>query len=146
MVVFCVYFRQRPGTCIRRLHTRHVPTVNDNWKHKFPGSTLLIQDCIRYNIALGMFVNDTDKIVSWAVEQHYGGIGMVYTLKEYRGRGYATSVVKTMIQSLEHKNIYPFVCVEHSNSASIRFFKKLQFREACNVTWLVTDGIHQTKK
>ena len=145
MIQFFFYVRRGPETIVRRLHTHHANLVNDHWKHKFPGSHLMIQDYIKFNNALGMFLNRSDLVVSWALEQHYGGIGMVYTLEEYRGRGYATSVVKLMIETLETKNIDPFVCIEHSNTASIRFFRKLKFQDACNVTWLVTGGIHQTQ-
>lgn len=137
---------RRPDTCVMRIQGRHVQTINDHWEHRFPQSELLIKDYVDMNIGLGMYVNKTDKIVSWAVEQHYGGIGMLYTLKEYRGRGYATAVLRAMIKSLEAKSIDPFACIEHSNVESLRLFKKLKFREACNVTWLRTDGIHQTRK
>lgn len=133
-----------PDVCVRRLHVRNVKAINDNWKHKFPGSLLMIQDYVRQNIALGMFIKKNDTPVSWAVEQHYGGIGIVYTMEEYRGRGYATAVLKTMIQSLERKNIDPFVCIEHSNAESLRLFRRLKFQDICNVTWLLTDGIIQT--
>lgn len=135
-----------PDVRIMRLQGRHVNTINDHWKHRFPQSDSIIGYYLDMNIGLGMFVNKTDTIVSWAVEQHYGGIGMLYTLEEYRGRGYATAVLKAMIISLEAKNIDPFACIEHSNVESLRLFKKLKFREACNVTWLLTDGIHQTIK
>lgn len=117
-------------------------TVDDHWIHKFPGSHLLIQDYITLNTAVGMFVKKTDTPVSWGVEQHYGGIGMLYTMEEYRGRSYATAIVKTMIESLQIKNVDPFVCIEHTNAKSLNFFRKLNFQDVCNVTWLLTGGIH----
>lgn len=120
-----------------KLHCHHVKVIENYWRKKYASSYSIILDCIKYNTVVGLFL-DGDNPKSWAVQTHYGGIGMAYTLEEYRRRGYATAVVKTMINTLYKEHNNPFVLVRNSNIQALHLFRKVQFQDICKVTWLLT--------
>jgi len=55
-------------------------------------------------------------------------ISAVCTHPEYRGRGYASSLVSTLIQEISKRGEIPFVHVRTENVGAIRVYEKLGFK------------------
>ncbi|TRY96123.1 hypothetical protein DNTS_015945 [Danionella cerebrum] len=111
------------------LNESHADLVNKTWK--FGG------DDKGYSYILNLIqhfptcciTDDNHQIVSWVLLYDYCAIGMLYTLPEYRGKGYAKSLVARMATHL-HSQGYPVYCfIEEFNHPSYNLFTSLGFTE-----------------
>jgi ribosomal protein S18 acetylase RimI-like enzyme len=68
-------------------------------------------------------------------------ISAVCTHPEYRGRGYASSLVSALIQNIMKRNEIPFLHVRTENVGAIRVYQKLGFktRRLINITLVKRD-------
>uniref|UniRef100_A0A3Q3MTL3 Glycine N-acyltransferase-like protein n=1 Tax=Labrus bergylta TaxID=56723 RepID=A0A3Q3MTL3_9LABR len=75
-------------------------------------------------------LDDEGQPVSWILVYDYCAMGMLYTLPEHRGKGYAKVLICSMARRL-HAEGYPVYCfIEEENTLSHRLFTKLGFTEA----------------
>uniref|UniRef100_A0A672JJ11 Glycine N-acyltransferase-like protein n=1 Tax=Salarias fasciatus TaxID=181472 RepID=A0A672JJ11_SALFA len=101
---------------ISSLKTSYVLLVNQTWK--FGGNQ---QSYIRHLI--------NSQPVSWILVYDYGALGVLYTLPEHRGKGYAKVLISTMAKKLLAES-HPVYCyIEEDNSLSYKLFKNLGFIE-----------------
>jgi 8-oxo-dGTP diphosphatase len=75
------------------------------------------------------------KLASWAFTHDDGAIGALHTLEEYRGRGFAAAVMKSIISELRKRGDLPFAYVEETNTNSLNLLKKLGFIPDRTVSW-----------
>lgn len=77
-------------------------------------------------------IHDADKLVAMAGERlHLNGyteISAVCTRPESRGRGYASSLISTLIQKITERDETPFLHVRTENVQAIRVYEKLGFK------------------
>ncbi|XP_068581021.1 glycine N-acyltransferase-like protein 3 [Cebidichthys violaceus] len=114
---------------ISSLNLSHVDLVNKTWK--FGGSKqgyMNIKNLIS-NFPSCCITDGQGQPVSWILVYDYCALGLLYTLPEHRGRGYAKVLVSTMARRL-HTEGYPVYCfVEEDNMVSYKLFKNLGFIE-----------------
>ncbi|KAF1375896.1 hypothetical protein PFLUV_G00224950 [Perca fluviatilis] len=114
---------------ISSLNLSHVDLVNKTWK--FGGNEQgyrNIQNLIS-NFPSCCITDGQGQPVSWILVYDYCALGLLYTLPEHRGRGYAKVLVSTMAKRL-HAEGYPVYCfVEEENTVSYTLFKNLGFIE-----------------
>ncbi|XP_078129168.1 glycine N-acyltransferase-like protein 3 [Sander vitreus] len=114
---------------ISSLNLSHVDLVNKTWK--FGGNEQghrNIENLIS-NFPSCCITDGQDQPVSWILVYDYCALGLLYTLPEHRGRGYAKVLVSTMAKRL-HAEGYPVYCfIEEENTVSYTLFKKLGFIE-----------------
>jgi ribosomal protein S18 acetylase RimI-like enzyme len=67
----------------------------------------------------------------------YTEISAVCTHPEYRGRGYASSLVSALIQKIEGRGETPFLHVSKENARAIRVYEKLGFHTRCDITFAI---------
>ncbi len=88
---------------------------------------------------LYIWVNKNDKIVATAsksVEGKYVKIGLVYTIPEYRRRGYAINLVYSLTEILLDDDLIPILYTNGSYKASNECYKKIGYKQVgrlCNV-------------
>jgi predicted GNAT family acetyltransferase len=77
-------------------------------------------------------IREGDQLVAMAGERlrplGYTEISAVCTHPEYRGRGYASSLVSALIQKITKRDETPFLHVRNENVAAIRVYEKLGFK------------------
>jgi predicted GNAT family acetyltransferase len=77
-------------------------------------------------------IREASKLVAMAGERlkpyGYTEISAVCTHPDYRGRGYASSLVSTLIQRIIKRNETPFLHVRTENVGAIRVYEKLGFK------------------
>jgi GNAT superfamily N-acetyltransferase len=77
-------------------------------------------------------IRESDKLVAMAGERlrplGHTEISAVCTHPEYRGRGYASSLVSTLIQTITKRGEIPFLHVRTENVGAIRVYEKLGFK------------------
>ncbi|XP_041803088.1 glycine N-acyltransferase-like protein 3 [Chelmon rostratus] len=114
---------------ISSLNLSHVELVNKTWK--FGGNAQgyrNIQNLIS-NFPSCCITDGQGQPVSWILVYDYCALGMLYTLPEHRGKGYAKVLVSAMAKRL-HAEGYPVYCfIEEENTVSYRLFKSLGFSE-----------------
>lgn len=77
-----------------------------------------------------MFETTTEerKLVSWSLRTALGDIGIVYTMEEYRKRGFASLVVKRTAKTIAFADENPIAFVPTGDEPSQLFFEKLGFQ------------------
>ncbi|XP_051283578.1 glycine N-acyltransferase-like protein 3 [Dicentrarchus labrax] len=114
---------------ISSLNLSHVDLVNNTWK--FGGNKrghTNIKNLIG-NFPSCCITDGEGQPVSWMLVYDYCALGILYTLPEHRGKGYAKVLVSTMAKRL-HAEGYPVYCfIEEDNEVSYRLFKNLGFTE-----------------
>lgn len=133
------------GISLSSLDESHLDLVNKNWK--FGSSDVarrMIGNMIR-NFPSCCVLDAEGKPVSWILTYAACSIGMLYTLPEHRGKGYAKAVVSTMAKRF-HALDYPVYCfIEEKNKISYNLFKTLGFTEhpSHRETWLSFNDINE---
>ncbi|XP_076599446.1 glycine N-acyltransferase-like protein 3 [Chaetodon auriga] len=123
---------------ISSLDLSHVGLVNKTWK--FGGNT---QGCKNIENLISNFpscciTDGQGQPVSWILVYDYCAMGILYTLPEHRGKGYAKVLVSTMAKRL-HAEGYPVYCfIEQDNPVSYKLFKSLGFSDdpSYKAAWL----------
>lgn len=78
------------------------------------------------------------KPVSWILTYDYGALGVLYTVPEHRGKGYAKVLISTMAKRFQAQD-YPIYCfIEEENMVSYRLLKNMGFTAdpSCRFTFL----------
>ncbi|XP_067381034.1 glycine N-acyltransferase-like [Channa argus] len=126
------------GISLSSLDESHLGLVNQKWKY---GSDDVAMGMIRNmisNFPSCCVLDAEGKPVSWILTYSTCAMGMLYTLPEHRGKGYAKALISTMAKKLSAKD-YPVYCfIEEQNIISYSLFKSLGFTEdpSCRETWL----------
>ncbi|XP_048865499.1 glycine N-acyltransferase-like protein 3 isoform X2 [Brienomyrus brachyistius] len=117
------------GLRISSLDESHVDLVNRSWKFGAgKHSVSMIQGMIRHFPSCCL-QDGEGRAVAWILTYPSGCMGMLYTVPEHRGKGYAKIVINAMSQRL-HSEGYPAYCfIEEENKLSFRLFKGLGFTE-----------------
>nr|XP_020453397.1 glycine N-acyltransferase-like [Monopterus albus] len=117
------------GISLSSLDESHLGLVNQMWKFaKDEIAVSMIRNMITHFPSCCV-LDPEGKPVSWMLMYVSCAMGMLYTLPEHRGKGYAKVVVSTMAKRL-HTEGYPVYCfVEPENMVSYRLFKNLGFSE-----------------
>ncbi|KAM7385791.1 hypothetical protein PAMP_001848 [Pampus punctatissimus] len=114
---------------ISSLDLSHVDLVNKTWK--FGGNEKghrKIKKLIS-NYPTCCITDGQGQPITWILMYDYCAMGMLYTLPEHRGKGYAKVLVSIMSKRL-HAQGYPVYCfIEEENTVSYRLFKNLGFTE-----------------
>ncbi|KAM7408977.1 hypothetical protein PAMA_002613 [Pampus argenteus] len=114
---------------ISSLDLSHVDLVNKTWK--FGGDEKGHRNITKLisNFPSCCITDGQGQPITWILMYDYCAMGMLYTLPEHRGKGYAKVLVSIMSKRL-HAQGYPVYCfIEEENTVSYRIFKNLGFTE-----------------
>ncbi|XP_018522557.1 glycine N-acyltransferase [Lates calcarifer] len=117
------------GISLSSLDESHLDLVNQTWKFgKDEVAVRMIRNMIA-NFPSCCVVDAERKPVSWILTYATCAMGMLYTLPEHRGKGYAKVLISTLAKRL-HAQGYPVYCfIEEENLVSYRLFKNQGFTE-----------------
>ncbi|KAG8228202.1 hypothetical protein J437_LFUL004327 [Ladona fulva] len=104
----------------------HTDIVNSTWAYGSSETYDMVRDIIKFMDTIGLFTKRDSKLVSWALNAVYG-IGLLYTIEEYRNNGYGTLVVKKLANILGTTNRNPFLVTLQSNSIAKSVIGKCGF-------------------
>jgi len=129
------------GVDLQPLNIDDAPTVNDNWKYKSNYSILAVQGLIASGLpCLGARCRATGRLLGWVLTQPYGAIGMLFTMPEYRGRGVARLLIRSLLgQWLKHEPPFqcaPFCYITPDNDSSMAAFRALGFCKVTDQEWV----------
>lgn len=90
----------------------------------------------RIRNGLSACVRIGNKLAAWAMTQDDGAIGFLQVLPEFRRKGYAKLVSKSLISKIRKVNKIPYVQIEEDNIKSISLAKNLGFKKDRLVSWI----------
>uniref|UniRef100_A0A1B6GCV6 N-acetyltransferase domain-containing protein n=1 Tax=Cuerna arida TaxID=1464854 RepID=A0A1B6GCV6_9HEMI len=122
---------------IENLDESYAAEMDKNWPHRYPGSELVHKNNLRYNFGLGIFRRSDKKLLSSSLSNHTGGVFVLHTDLECRGKGYAAIVVQHMVQECRRRGRIPFCTVIIGNKPSERLFTKLGFEKFTLVDYVI---------
>ncbi|OLD05074.1 MAG: hypothetical protein AUJ07_02160 [Crenarchaeota archaeon 13_1_40CM_3_53_5] len=86
-------------------------------------------------------IREAGQLVAMAGEElrllGYSEIGSVCTRPDRRGRGYAGSLISTLIQRITKRDEIPFLHVRTENVGAIRVYEKLGFQTRCIINFVL---------
>ncbi|XP_073337873.1 glycine N-acyltransferase isoform X2 [Pagrus major] len=125
------------GISLSSLDESHIDLVNQTWKFaESDESVRMIRNMLASYPSCCVLDGDA-KPVAWILTYMSCAIGMLYTLPEHRGKGYAKILVSAMAKTF-HAQGYPVYCfIEEENVVSYRLFKNMGFTEdpSYRATW-----------
>uniref|UniRef100_A0A3B4GNG8 Glycine N-acyltransferase-like protein n=1 Tax=Pundamilia nyererei TaxID=303518 RepID=A0A3B4GNG8_9CICH len=123
---------------ISSLNLSHVDLVNKTWKFGGDEKGYRTIENLISNFPSCCITDSQGQPVSWILVYDYCALGMLYTLPEHRGKGYAKIVISTLAKKL-HAEGYPVFCyIEEDNVLSYKLFKNMGFIEdpSYRAAWL----------
>ncbi|XP_067277127.1 glycine N-acyltransferase [Pseudorasbora parva] len=120
------------------LNESHLALVNSSWKFGCEHSKRMIKNMI-LNFPSCCVLDADDQPVAWILTYPSCALGMLYTVPEHRGKGYAKALVTVMSKRL-HSQGYPVYCfIEEGNQLSYRLFTSMGFKEETDyrAAWFV---------
>ena len=124
-----------------KFETSDVAKIHFEWPHKeveHPElSTRYIGTMVEMNGGLGLYLKRDDCLVSWAVHNDFHGIGMLQTLEEHKGKGYAKVITNAIAKKLGEQGISPTLFIVNGNVTSETLFKHLNWKKISPLTWIL---------
>ncbi|KAM3606678.1 uncharacterized protein V6R79_021075 [Siganus canaliculatus] len=125
------------GMSLSTLDESHIGLVNQTWEFSEENEAVrMIQNMVA-NFPSCCVLDQEGKPVSWMLTYPSCAMGMLCTLPEHRGKGYAKVVISTLAKKL-HSQGFPVYCyIEEGNLISHRLFTNLGFTEdpSFRMTW-----------
>lgn len=84
-------------------------------------------DSVLVHFFAGLFRKSDEKMVCSALSNFTGGIFILYSEPEVRGKGYAKLLVQRMIQEIRKRGRIPYCTIIINNEASEKVFSKIGF-------------------
>uniref|UniRef100_A0A3Q3CT24 Glycine N-acyltransferase-like protein n=1 Tax=Haplochromis burtoni TaxID=8153 RepID=A0A3Q3CT24_HAPBU len=123
------FFLSELESRISSLNLSHVDLVNKTWKFGGDEKGYRKIENLISNFPSCCITDSQGQPVSWILVYDYCALGMLYTLPEHRGKGYAKIVISTLAKKL-HAEGYPVFCyIEEDNVLSYKLFKNMGFIE-----------------
>ncbi|XP_014861866.1 PREDICTED: glycine N-acyltransferase-like protein 3 [Poecilia mexicana] len=114
---------------ISSLSLSHIDMVNKTWKFGGDEKGYRHFKNIISNFPTCCILDTYGVPVAWILVYEYCALGMLYTLPEHRGKGYAKVLISTMAKKL-HADGYPVYCfIEEDNMVSYKLFQNMGFVE-----------------
>jgi GNAT superfamily N-acetyltransferase len=111
-----------------------VDFILKTWKYAASGTDEYLEKCLGRNPSAGVYVNDA--IVAGAILDAHGLIGMLYSLSEFRGKGFGRYVMHHIMKESAGKGLVPGCTVELRNDISKAFQEKIGFKIAGKVDYI----------
>lgn len=122
-------FSIRSGISLGSLDDSHIGLVNQTWKFSTGEEAVRMIRNMLVNFPSCCVLDADAKPIAWILTYAYGAMGMLYTLPEHRGKGYAKLLVSAMAKRLHAEGLPIYCFIEEENRVSYRLFKGLGFTE-----------------
>ncbi|XP_017879464.1 uncharacterized protein LOC108624579 [Ceratina calcarata] len=138
------------GCYTRSLNTSDVPLINSVWPHRNPVNPELsmkyLSTVIELNGGIGLCLREDDTLVSWAMQPNWCTLGIVQTVEEHKGKGYAKVVVNLFAKKLGEEGIPAVLFIVQGNVPSEKMFKGLGWQVISPIMWIECGIIEKSKE
>lgn len=120
---------------IKSLSPNDARLINENWPYKHPGSEAFVRSLIILNGGLGIFKDR--KLVSWILQVESFGLGLLQTLDEHQGKGYARILTRAMTKHIS-KDLDEDVILfaSYSKPKTVDLYVRYGFKHVSHTHWM----------
>ncbi|CAD6998150.1 unnamed protein product [Ceratitis capitata] len=126
--------RSRNDFIMKPLNVTDAKYIDDAWKYKSAGSLYTIVRNIKYNLSWAL-MNQT--LVNYALGCELGTIAFLHVKDNFRRRGLAEDLVRSMCHKLAEQGCDATAHIEDTNEASTKLFRKLGFQPREYNYWFI---------
>jgi len=108
--------------------------VNEYYTYKGEGSYDYLRNCIEKNPS-SVIRDEKGYPISWAMMREDGSLGVLYTLKEHRKKGYALTITNDLIKKVIDSGFQPYAHIVVENTPSRNMSEKAGFDYWGDVLW-----------
>jgi GNAT superfamily N-acetyltransferase len=116
-----------------KIHIKDAEKINEYYTYKEQEGLSYIINSIEERPSSALYANDA--LISSAMVHNNNSIGMLYTSKEYRNRGYGKKVTLDLCRKLVSEDITPIAYITEENTPAIKLFQGCGFRELGTAYW-----------
>ena len=120
---------------IEKLGVSEADFVFDNYDEKDTSSANEIKKYIEKRPAYGYY--EEGKLIGWVLVHVDGQIGVLHVLKEYRGRGIAKKLMRTITNDVIKSGRIPGCEIKRDNTASINVITSLGYEHFGQEVWII---------
>lgn len=114
--------------------------MNNAWPYKYPGSECFIKSLIILNGGLGVYINE--KLVSWILQIECFGLGLLQTLEDHQGKGYARLLTRAMTRQIsENYDEDIILFASHGKPKTVDLYTRYEFQHVSYTHWLYLEKI-----
>jgi pterin-4a-carbinolamine dehydratase len=122
------------GDSLESLEEEDLETVNEYYTYKSEDSFEYLKDCIT-KFPSSKIKDESGRLISWALMREDGSLGVMYTKKDYRNKGYALKISKDLISKAVKINHQPYVHIVVDNYPSRKLAEVLGMIYYEDVMW-----------
>lgn len=122
---------------VRQLDTSYAQMVSDGTPYHADVSN--VRKCLAMHPSAAIYVDG--KAVCWCLLHQEGSLGMLYTLPEYRRKGYALKVMTAISNMVIKSGNVPYAYIIQGNTASEQLAPKYNLSPVCKANYfLISKG------
>jgi len=129
--------RSSSDVYVKSLEIEHAATVYKHWPYNETTTVDSVVESIIETPSAGVFLKDTDQLVSWMISRTPNGMAKLHTLEEFRRRGYAGFVAKYLAKRMAQSGYLPFAVIDSENESSRKCFTGVGFSFVTPVFFIV---------
>lgn len=109
--------------------------INDAWPYRYPGSEKFIKSIIKLNCSLGIYKNGN--LVSWILQVECFGLGLLQTLDDHQGKGYARLLTRAMARKIsEEFDEDVILFASYSKPKTVELYIRYGYKHISYTHWL----------
>lgn len=115
------------------LQEKDVETIDAAWPYRYSTSQWYFRKLISVGTGYGIFENN--ELAAWVLVNEGGSLCNLFTLDNYRRKGYAEILLRKVTNILLEYDKDIFVFCIHGNVGGCNLYRKLKFEEFGDVAW-----------
>lgn len=120
---------------MKALDVKDYQMINDSWPYKYSGSEKFIKSIIKLNGGLGVYKDN--KLVSWILQVESFGIGLLQTVEENQGKGYARLLTRAMTRKISEDYDEDVVLfASYSKPKTVDLYIRYGYKHVSYTHWL----------
>ncbi|XP_058122348.1 uncharacterized protein LOC131293169 [Anopheles ziemanni] len=132
------HFEVPLGMSLKRIAPQFAAFIYNQWVHKVAGTQNMIEQMLRMNDSMGLFLDGAREPLAWCIRTQNGAIGLLGVVAKRKGFG--SLVVKALARQLAHQGHNVYASVSFTKEASMKLFEKLGFQVVGKVNWIKNCG------
>lgn len=119
---------------LKELNVNEYAMMNEAWPYKYPGSEIFIKSLITLNGGLGVYQND--ELICWILQIECFGIGLLQTIEQHQGKGYARLLTRALTQLIGKKYEEDVILfASHGRPKTVELYQRYRFQHVSYTHW-----------
>ena len=120
---------------MRNLSVNDGKMINDVWPYRYFESEKFIRSLIHLNCGLGIY--EDGKLVSWILQIECFGLGLLQTLENHQGKGYAKLLTRAMSKKIAVDDVEDVILfASYGKPKTVDLYIRLGFQHASFTHWM----------